>query len=170
MSAPSAVRSQEVLVPASRSAVRCSAWEDLPPVTAYRLVQLRFEVFVQGQGIVSEPEMDGADLEPGVLQWWIEDDAGVPVSTLRTLRSPEGVASIGRVATSPAARGQGLAGQLVRAALEHFGGERIEIHAQAYLKQWYGSFGFRTAGEPFDEAGIPHLLMVRPGNDEGPNP
>lgn len=35
------------------------------------------------------------------------------------------------------------------------------LHAQAYAKALYEKFGFAVFGEPFDEAGIPHVRMYR---------
>ena len=37
--------------------------------------------------------------------------------------------------------------------------EEIFMHAQHYLKDFYEKFGFRTRGEVFDEAGMPHIEM-----------
>lgn len=137
-------------------------WLELDPRLTYGLAQLRYEVYTMGQGITSELDLDGRDLDPGTAIYWIQDDAGRPVSTLRTLREEgqDGVV-IGRVATSPAHRGRGLAGLLLRAVLAEHPGERISMHAQAHLREWYGRFGFLPEGEPFQEAGIPHLPLTR---------
>ncbi|ANS26648.1 acetyltransferase family protein [Rhodococcus opacus] len=106
----------------------------IDPATLYRIMVLRTDVFVFEQGIVSEPELDGRDLEP-------------------TLH-------LGRVATAAPARGRGLAGQLLEAVFEAFPAP-IEISAQAYLENWYGRYGFRRTGENYLEAGIDHLPMRR---------
>lgn len=141
------------------SAVLRAPWRELAPETAYGIAQLRFIVFTTGQGI-TELDLDGVDLEPETLTYWIEDQ-GKPVATLRTLYSEEGLA-IGRVATHPDHRGQGLAGRLMRAALADHPGEEMILHAQAYLESWYQGFGFRAVGPEYDEAGLPHLPMTRP--------
>ncbi len=39
-------------------------------------------------------------------------------------------------------------------------------HAQQHLEDFYRSFGFQTVGDPFEEVGIPHIMMVR--CDSGP--
>ena len=44
-------------------------------------------------------------------------------------------------------------------------GEYI-LHAQVHLEGFYRSLGFRSAGDPFEEVGIPHIRMVR--CDSGP--
>ena len=35
------------------------------------------------------------------------------------------------------------------------------LHAQAHSETFYRALGFSTEGAPFDEAGIPHVRMVR---------
>ncbi|MCB1054073.1 MAG: GNAT family N-acetyltransferase, partial [Acidobacteria bacterium] len=36
------------------------------------------------------------------------------------------------------------------------------LSAQAHLEDFYHRFGFNARGEPYDDAGIPHVDMVRP--------
>jgi ElaA protein len=43
----------------------------------------------------------------------------------------------------------------------------IRISAQAYLLNFYGKLGFMAVSEPYDEDGIPHVEMVRPGKNTG---
>jgi predicted GNAT family N-acyltransferase len=38
---------------------------------------------------------------------------------------------------------------------------RIELHAQVQATAFYGRYGFREAGNIFDEAGIPHVTMAK---------
>lgn len=135
-------------------------WTELTPETAYRIAQLRYIVFTMEQGITTELDLDGVDLAPTTQTYWIQHE-GLPVSTLRTLRTPEGQAAIGRVATHPQHRHQGLAGRLMNAAMEDLAGQTIELHAQAYLEGWYRAYGFETTGPIYEEAGLPHVPMVR---------
>ena len=73
--------------------------------------------------------------------------------------------SIGRVVTSPKARGTGAGRQLMNIAIENctdiFGEGSIKIGAQAYLSKFYTSLGFNEVGEIYDEDGIPHIDMIR---------
>ena len=130
----------------------------IDPATLYRIMVLRTDVFVFEQGIVSEPELDGRDLEPTTTQFWAEEDGEV-LATLRVL-ADEPTLHLGRVATATHARGRGLAGQLLEAVFEAFPGP-VEISAQAYLENWYGRYGFRRTGENYLEVGIDHLPMRR---------
>jgi ElaA protein len=127
------------------------------PSTLYRIMALRVAVFVHEQKIVDEAELDGADLLPTTELFWVQDEDGEVLATLRVL--DDETVHIGRVATAAAGRGRGYAGQLVEAALKAYPGV-VEISAQAHLEKWYGRFGFSRVGEHYLEAGIPHVKML----------
>lgn len=127
------------------------------PNTLYRIMALRVAVFVHEQKIVDEAELDGADLLPTTELFWIQDDHGEVLATLRVL--VDDTVHIGRVATAAHARGSGYAGELVDAALTAYPGV-VEISAQAHLEKWYERFGFVRVGEQYLEAGIPHVKML----------
>jgi ElaA protein len=131
----------------------------LDPVTLYRILALRSEVFVVEQDCVYA-DLDGRDLEPDARQLWIEQDGAV-VATLRLLRDPDGRARIGRVATAASARGSGLAAALMRRALELAGDREIVLDAQTYLFALYRRFGFVRDGADYVDDGIPHVPMRR---------
>jgi ElaA protein len=134
-----------------------STLTELDPVTLYAILRLRSEVFVVEQQCVYL-DLDGRDLEPSAKQLWITRDDAV-VATLRWLRDPDGSARIGRVATTPSARGSGLAGDLMRQALALSEGSDVVLDAQSYLLDWYASFGFAASGPEYLEDGIPHVSM-----------
>lgn len=140
-------------------AVHVARLADLDPLTLYRLLRLRVDVFVVEQEC-AYPELDGVDTEPGTEHLWVEV-AGEPVATLRTYVDPEGQRHLGRVATHREHRGQGYAAALVREALARIGGHPVHIGAQTYLEGWYSGLGFVRSGEDYVEDGIPHLPMVR---------
>ena len=127
------------------------------PSTLYRIMALRVAVFVHEQKIVDEVELDGADLLATTELFWIQDEHGEVLATLRVL--VEDTVHIGRVATAGQGRGRGYAGELVEAALKAYPGV-VEISAQAHLEKWYGRFGFVRVGEQYLEAGIPHVKML----------
>ena len=141
------------------TSVRDAATADLDAPTLYRILALRVDVFVVEQEC-AYPELDGRDLEPGTRQLWIAEGNGV-LATLRLLRDPSGQVRIGRVATTPSARGTGLAEQLMRRAIELAGPTEIVLDAQAYLVDWYVRFGFEVAGAQYLEDGIAHVPMRR---------
>jgi ElaA protein len=144
------------LVPIS-DGVRDAALTEIDPVTLYRILALRSDVFVVEQDCVYL-DPDGRDLEPGARQLWIERDGAV-VATLRILADDARTARIGRVATAQGARGDRLAGRLMTRALELCGNREVVLDAQSYLEQWYARFGFVPAGPEYIEDGIPHVPM-----------
>ena len=142
--------------------VRWAGFVDLDPVTAYRLWALRSDVFVVEQDC-PYLDLDGRDLAPGTRHVWIER-AGAPVATLRVLDDPEadgGALRVGRVATAPAWRARGLAGQMLASVLEAAGHRDVVLDAQSHLVEWYAGFGFVPSGRGFVEDGIPHTPMRR---------
>ena len=132
---------------------------DIPVERLYGILRLRAEVFVVEQA-AAYLDLDGRDLEPTARQLWIEAEDGAVVATARVLDDGH-ARRIGRIATDPAHRGQGLAGRL----LEHFVASSSppwRLDGQAYLVSWYEGFGFEVDGEEYaDDDGIPHLPMVR---------
>lgn len=107
-----------------------------------------------------DADPDAIDLESTTSHLWFADDRGI-TSYLRTYVTPDGVRHVGRVCTRRDARGAGLSGSLLREVLRHWGRAPIVLGAQAYLHDWYASFGFVQDGEPYVEAGIEHVPMRR---------
>ncbi|MFD2469762.1 GNAT family N-acetyltransferase [Amycolatopsis silviterrae] len=134
-----------------------------PELTAaelYAILRLRSDVFVVEQDCVYA-DIDGLDLRPETRHLWLTS-GGEVVACLRVLAEPGGGSRIGRVVTAKPARGQGLAAQLMAAALEGAAGEFV-LDAQTYAQQLYARFGFVAEGEEFLEDGIPHVTMRRKG-------
>ncbi|NIJ04377.1 GNAT family N-acetyltransferase [Frigoribacterium faeni] len=139
---------------------RSSPVAGIDPVRLYDLLRLRVDVFVVEQEC-PYPELDGRDLEPDAVMLWAEEDDQV-LATVRLLvdHADDGM-RIGRVATAAAARGRGLAADLMRVALERCAGRLVRLDAQAHLEGWYARFGFVVDGPGFLEDGIPHVPMSR---------
>jgi ElaA protein len=148
------------------TSVQSAALADLDPVTLYRILRLRTDIFVVEQEC-PYPELDGRDLEPTARHLWIARDDGEVVATLRLLRDADGAARIGRVATAPSARGEGLAAVLMRRAIELAADAEVVLDAQSYLSGWYERFGFARDGADYVEDGIPHVPMRRRIQSEG---
>jgi ElaA protein len=134
--------------------------------TAYRILQLRVDVFVVEQRC-AYAELDGRDLEPHTLWVWSQPAPEevstkgplAPAATLRILTEQGGVRRIGRVATAPAYRGGGQATAIMRHALHLIGGDAVVLDAQSPLQGWYERFGFGVCGARFVEDGIEHIPM-----------
>jgi ElaA protein len=144
-----------------------SSFAELTPAQLYEVLAQRQQVFILEQTCLY-PDMDGLDLEAHhLLGWRIENGKRELAAYLRILAPGAKYTemSIGRVLTTPAARGSGAGRELLARGIEYaehlHPGHRIKIGAQAYLEQFYQSFGFRTISEPYDEDGIMHIDMLR---------
>jgi ElaA protein len=137
-------------------------FSDLTPHELYEIIKLRNEVFVVEQQCVFQDADDKDQLSHHLMGW--EDGRLVAYTRL----VPPGVsyreASIGRVVTSPRARGTGLGKQLmqesIKACKELFQTNIIRIGAQVYLEKFYRSLGFIPKGETYLEDGIVHVEML----------
>ncbi len=138
--------------------LRVLAFDDLDAHAAYDVWRLRQQVFVVEQGS-PYPDLDGRDREPSTRHLLSERD-GELVGYARVL-DDGGSARIGRVVVAKAARGRGLADELVRAALEVVGDREVRLDAQTGLREWYASYGFVVTGPEFDEDGVLHIPMAR---------
>ena len=133
--------------------------DELTAERLYALLKLRVDVFVAEQQS-PYPDLDGRDLRPDTGHlWWPAD--GEPQVYLRLLSEPGGGWRIGRVCTVKQARGRGLAGGLMAAAMARIGDADVVLDAQTYAQDFYARFGFVAEGEPFDEDGIEHITMRR---------
>lgn len=126
------------------------------------LQQIRREVFLEEQGIDPKLEFDGKDDEAEhLLALWEQQ----PVGTLRIRYLPPFTAKIERLAVLPRVRGQGIGTLLLQAAIARIQSqspwEWIHLNAQVQVQALYKKLGFQTIGTEFEEAGIPHIQMVK---------
>lgn len=136
------------------------AFDELTPAQLYAILALRERVFVVEQKCAYQ-DADGYDAASRHL--WAEDDTGALHAYLRIV--PAGVkfaeVSIGRVVTSPQARGAGLGRVLMQRGIALAGPVPVRIGAQAHLEAFYTSLGFARCSDVYDEDGIPHIEMLR---------
>jgi predicted GNAT family N-acyltransferase len=127
------------------------------------LMSVRREVFVIGQNVSEELEIDG--LDPQQTHFLAEDPAGTPIGTARLADSGK----VGRVAVLEPWRGKGIGLAMVKAVIHHAESramQQLYLHAQTWTVPFYEKLGFTidaTVSE-FLEAGIPHRKMVRAVN------
>lgn len=125
---------------------------------------IRTRVFVEEQGCDPEEEWDGHDDTSRHVLGHVD---GTPVATARWRTVPHGediVAKLERIAVLPAHREEGHGTALVQALLDdarRAGFDTFLVHAQKPLQEWYERLGFTVTGRPFEEAGIPHIAMVK---------
>lgn len=137
--------------------VKTGTWAEL----AGDAGRIRTEVFVQEQRIPAELEWDEADRT--AVHAVACNRLGQAVATGRLLPASGGVAKIGRMAVHQALRGRGFGEQVLRALAQEAqrrGDRGIELHAQRTARAFYARLGFEAQGEPYEEAGIPHITMT----------
>jgi YbgC/YbaW family acyl-CoA thioester hydrolase len=137
--------------------VRTGGWEALGEAAS----RIRTRVFVEEQRIPAEMEWDAADAT--AVHAVAYNRLGQPLATGRLLQPSPGVAQVGRMAVHRALRGSGVGAQVLHALVQAAaarGDREAMLHAQRTATSFYQRLGFRPRGEPFTEAGIPHLEMA----------
>ncbi|MEG0043354.1 MAG: GNAT family N-acetyltransferase [Massilia sp.] len=144
-----------------------SRFADLTPFDLYDVLAARQNVFILEQTCLYS-DIDGYDLEAHHLLGWRDVDGKRQLAAYLRVLAPGAKydeMSIGRVITTPAARGSGAGRALLDQGIAHaealHPGHRIRIGAQQYLERFYASFGFQTVSAPYDEDGIMHIDMLR---------
>ena len=138
--------------------VRVGAWDTLGREAG----AIRKQVFVEEQGIPAELEWDAADAV--CVHAVAYNRFGLPLATGRLLEYEPGISKIGRMAVVATMRGsrvgRAVLDALMQAARER-GDRQVLLHAQSSAAGFYRRAGFEAQGAEFEEAGIPHLAMVK---------
>lgn len=142
---------------------KLNKFDELTVKQLYSYLQLRVNVFVVEQKC-PYPELDGYD-EKAFHLAYIENEKLLAYARIL----PPGVKydriSIGRVIVSIEARGRGIAKELMKESLvfiqKNWSYQEVQLQAQSHLRSFYGSFGFESISEDYDEDGIPHVDMIR---------
>jgi predicted GNAT family N-acyltransferase len=161
MSNPETPQSQPPSQPVSIEQVRSEA--DL-----FQALAIREVVFIEEQHV---PEGIERDEEDAKAYHVLAFQGGHAVGTGRLVilaEPPEGRsgtwAQVGRMAVLRAHR-KGRIGTLLLEALETEARKRkvsgLMLHAQLYALEFYKKHGFHPVGPVFDEAGMPHLEMLK---------
>ena len=141
---------------------QCLDFAGLDTQQLYQILYLRQEVFIVEQACVYQ-DLDQLD-QQGLHLCAMQGDK--LLAYLRCL--PPGASyaqsSLGRVVTSPDARGLKLGRELVGRGIDinfsTWPDSDILIGAQSYLEKFYQELGFETDSEPYDEDGIQHIKML----------
>lgn len=123
------------------------------------IVAIRTSVFQDEQGVKPELEFDGLD---EAATHFLAYDGEKAVGTARIRFLDAHTAKLERVAVLQERRKYGIGRKIVETVLEFLANKNISdlrIHAQISVVTFYQKLGFVTEGEPFDEAGIPHIKM-----------
>lgn len=146
-------------------------WRNFPELTAkecYAILELRQRVFMLEQNCLY-PDIDSKDFS--AMHLLISQESTLcaylrlfPPQALQDARFDSNSLVFGRVVVNPDYRSQQLGKLLMKTLLDycdlHFPSHAIECSAQAYLKNFYGSFGFVINSQDYDEDGILHADMI----------
>ena len=133
-------------------AVQEGDWSQLGDIAS----DIRRVVFIDEQQVPKNEEWDGQD---SACRHFLAYLNGQPVGTARLL--PDG--HIGRVAVLADARGSGIGGRLMEAAItaaQRIGHRQVALSAQLQALAFYERLGFVAHGDTFMDAGIPHREMT----------
>lgn len=147
--------------------IKVKVYQDLAIDELYAMMALRAAVFVVEQNCVYQ-DLDYKDQKALHVMGWIN---GKLVAYTRLFGPGDyfDQASIGRVIVSMDQRGHNYGHQIMSASInaitQHYKTDRIDISAQTYLEQFYTAHGFVPSGEEYLEDGIPHIKMIKTGNN-----
>ena len=131
-------------------------FDELTRMELYELMVLRNRVFVVGQKITAEAEVDGLDPQCHHVLMRLD---GELVGTARLFWDEDPI-KVGRICVDTSTQRRGLGTEMMKAVQEYLGRRPAAMHAQQYLEKWYESLGWQRRGEVFEEAEIPHVKMV----------
>jgi len=123
--------------------------------------EVRRQVFVKGQGVPEDVELDEDDKE--ALHMVVKDGDRV-IGTARVLFPSDDLAKIERMAVLDPFRRRGIGSRIISFLIEELRNRQIEeavLHGQYQVVAFYKSCGFEEIGLPFLEVGIKHIKMQR---------
>jgi predicted GNAT family N-acyltransferase len=123
---------------------------------------VRRAVFVEGQGVPIDRELDGKD-EDAIHVVATDGDETVGTARVRTIDAE--TAKVERVAVIESRRGEGWGRRImdrVEAEARSQGCSRAMLHAQLPVVSFYRARGYQTVGEEFLDTGVPHVEMTKP--------
>ncbi len=121
---------------------------------------IREEVFIVGQNVPEEIDLDGKDIDFDHILLKFGD---IIAGCVRLNTSQPDTVKLERLAVIERFRGYGFGKLLLERGIELCEDKKISkitMHAQYYLKEYYEASGFSAVGEPFYEADIKHIEMV----------
>ena len=125
-------------------------------------LEIRLEVFVEGQNVPLEEEVDGRDEQ---CSHFLASEGGRALATARLRITDQGEARAERVAVLQAARGTGR-GLAVMRLLQQTAAQRghseVVLHAQVAVIPFYERLGYVAEGPVFMDCDIPHRTMRVP--------
>ncbi len=131
-----------------------------------KIQAIRTQVFQVEQGVDPALDFDGLDESAThILALW----GDLPIGTARIRYLSPTLAKIERVAVLSTHRGLGIGAAIMQEAIAFLRLKNIpeiKVNSQLQANVFYQKLGFISYGEPFSEAGIPHIEMRRQTHDD----
>ena len=124
-----------------------------------QVINIRKEVFIKGQNVPLDIEIDGLDPESEHFIAYLENE---PIGCAR-IRTNKNYARLERIAILKKYRCNGFGTELTKFLIDYCRKQNyveIILHSQNYVIDFYKKFGFKIKGETFLEANIEHKEMV----------
>lgn len=122
---------------------------------------VRQEVFIREQGVPPALELDEHDQ---TALHFVAYAGRRPIGAARLRPYDSDTGKVERVAVLADWRGKGV-GRLLMAVVEREaaarGFVRLRLNAQTHAEPFYRKLGYETVSAVFEEAGIPHVTMVK---------
>jgi len=140
------------------------SFNELSLAEFHDIIQLRLNIFVVEQDC---PYLDLDDKDQIAYHFFGSTKQGKIVAYTRLFAPGDYYeeAAIGRVVVHKDFRRNRLGYELMSRSIQQvesiFNAKTIRIGAQAYLKKFYESLGFKSTGHDYIEDGIPHLYMIK---------
>ncbi|MCJ8209975.1 GNAT family N-acetyltransferase [Mucilaginibacter sp. RS28] len=127
------------------------------PADLEKAFAVRYEVFVEGQGVPVSLEMEFN----GVSTHFLATVDDIPAGAARWRQTENGY-KLERFAVLDKYRGQGVAQAMVKAVLADIPDDDKPVYLNSQLQavSLYEKFNFEKSGPEFEEAGIRHYKMV----------
>jgi predicted GNAT family N-acyltransferase len=132
----------------------------LPSTYWQQTAKLRLQVFVEEQGVPEDLELDEWDQ---TAQHFIALKNDRVIATVRILLK-DNEAKLGRLAVLKSFRKQRIATQLMFMSTQFCQQQKIttiRLGAQISVQDFYAKLGYRAEGNIFNDAGIPHITMLK---------
>jgi len=143
---------------------RIETFDSISSKEIYAILSLRQEVFIVEQHSIYR-DIDGKDTEALHLMGWRDGNLVTYARILPPQTSSSDQLTIERVVVTSAWRGMGIGKSIMHQALDFatdkYPGQPIKLAAQLHLQSFYSSMGFVSINEPYDDAGVAHIMMVK---------
>tara|TARA_B100000614_G_scaffold253895_1_gene268415 strand:+ start:813 stop:1280 length:468 start_codon:yes stop_codon:yes gene_type:complete len=144
---------------------KCLGFRELNSHQLHQILKMRQQIFIIEQKCIYE-DIDEFDKVSHHIQA-INNGKLLAYSRVLPAGSLYAEVSIGRVMVSKTHRNRGLGRKLMQKSHEwcesNYRHCPIRLNAQYYLESFYHSFHYQTVSKPYDDEGVLHIEMYRPG-------